>query len=207
MNGTGDMNSVDNKEKQGEVKGSPTETPEATPKPKKTRRKLAIGLGVATVIVVVAGIGFWTWHEQPSFCNAVCHSPMDSYVEGYYSQDDTKLVVAHSAASQTCLNCHEPSIDEQVTELGKWVTGDFKDPLPMQKIGTEEFCARSGCHDTAELAAATENYQGSGRNPHDSHYGDQLDCNSCHHVHRESTLYCGGCHTDMPVPDGWKQTA
>ena len=183
------------------------EAPTTAPKAKKPRRKLAIGAGIAAVLVAVAGIGLFQWHEQPSFCNAVCHSPMDSYVKGYYSQDQALLATAHSEADQTCLNCHEPSIDEQVTELGKWVTGDFKDPLPMQKIGTEEFCARSGCHNMDELAAATDNYQGSGRNPHDSHYGDQLDCNSCHHVHRESTLYCGGCHTDMPVPDDWKQTA
>ena len=35
------------------------------------RNKLAI-VGAVAAVVVVAGIGFFVWHEQPSFCNAFC---------------------------------------------------------------------------------------------------------------------------------------
>ena len=51
---------------------------------RKKSRKGLVALGVAAVVIVAAGTGFWIWHEQPSFCNAVCHTPMDSYVEAYY---------------------------------------------------------------------------------------------------------------------------
>ena len=41
------------------------------------RKKRGIVVGVIVAVIVVAGAGFWVWHEQPSFCNAICHSPMD----------------------------------------------------------------------------------------------------------------------------------
>lgn len=50
------------------------------PAPKKPRRKGWIIAGVVAAVIIVAGAGFWVWHEQPSFCNAICHSPMDYYV-------------------------------------------------------------------------------------------------------------------------------
>ena len=45
--------------------------------PKRKRKKWPITVGVIAVVLVVAGAGFWVWHEQPSFCNAICHTPMD----------------------------------------------------------------------------------------------------------------------------------
>ena len=60
-----------------------------TPQPKRKKTKAAIVVGVIAAIVVVAGVGFSIWHEQPSFCNAICHDPMDPYVEGYYAPDST----------------------------------------------------------------------------------------------------------------------
>ena len=32
---------------------------------------------VVAVVLVCAGGGFYVWHNQPSFCNAICHEPMD----------------------------------------------------------------------------------------------------------------------------------
>ena len=51
--------------------------------PKKKGKKLPIILGVVAVVIVAAGAGFFVWHEQPTFCNAICHTPMDAYVETY----------------------------------------------------------------------------------------------------------------------------
>ena len=45
----------------------------------KNKKKPAIVAGTVAVVLVLAGAGFWVWHEQPSFCNAICHSPMDRH--------------------------------------------------------------------------------------------------------------------------------
>ena len=54
----------------------------AKPAPKCTdkRKRLGITLGCVVAVLVVAGAGFMVWHEQPSFCNAICHDPMDPYL-------------------------------------------------------------------------------------------------------------------------------
>jgi hypothetical protein len=171
------------------------------PRRKRSRKKLWITLGIIAVALVGLFAGGWTWHEQPSFCNAICHQPMDSYVEGYYSGDATLLVAAHEEAGERCLTCHEPTIGEQLAEVGTWVTGAYQDPLPMTKTGTREFCLE--CHDSEEIKVATVNYGGSARNPHDSHYGDALECYTCHRVHRASVMYCNECHKDISGPAGW----
>ena len=102
------------------------------PSPKrKAKRGWIIG-GVVAVVIVVAGAGFWVWHETPSFCNAICHSPMDSYVDTYYSGDQGMLVTAHAEAGNNCLSCHEPVITEQVGEVMKWTSDDY----PMTADGT-----------------------------------------------------------------------
>ena len=41
-------------------------------------RRWPIVVGVVAVVLVAAGAGFWVWHEQPGFCNAICHDPMDA---------------------------------------------------------------------------------------------------------------------------------
>ena len=59
----------------------------AEPAAQKKKKKWPIVVGVVVAVLVVAGAGFWVWHEQPSFCNAICHSPMDKYVETYGAGD------------------------------------------------------------------------------------------------------------------------
>lgn len=175
--------------------------------PKKGRKKWPIVVGVVAAVLIVAGAGFWVWHEQPSFCNAVCHDPMDAYVEGYYS-DPSQMAYTHQTAGTTCLQCHEPKLDEQIGEALVWVRGDFSidEEGKLTTVGVRSdanMCATSGCHDLEEVAAATENWGGEeGVNPHDSHQGYGLDCSSCHTAHGQSYLYCNTCH-DFEVPEGW----
>jgi len=68
-------------EKTAEV--AAVEETEAAPAAKKARKKWPIVVGVVVAVLVVAGAGFWVWHEQPSFCNAICHTPMDPYLPTY----------------------------------------------------------------------------------------------------------------------------
>jgi len=171
-------------------------------KPKKKKlRILLIVLAAVVAIVGAAGIGLLAWHEDPGFCNAICHTPMDPYVEGFYSGDQTLLVTKHAENGEMCLSCHEPTIGQQIDELGVWLTKAFSDPLKPTEIGTEDFCLR--CHDFEEVTASTDNYGGSKRNPHIPHSSDGLECYTCHSMHRESFLFCNYCHRDVPAPIGW----
>ena len=152
-------------------------------------RRWPIVVGVVAVVLVAAGAGFWVWHEQPGFCNAICHDPMDAYVEGYY-EDATLMANAHARADVTCLQCHEAKIEEQVTEGLAWVRGDF---------ATDE----SG-HLTVQGVTADKNWGGeAGVNPHASHQGEAIDCSNCHGAHGASYMYCNTCH-DYDVPAGWE---
>ena len=63
-----------------EAAESPAETME--PKPRKKRKGLVI-LGTIVVVVALAAVGMIAWHNQPSFCGAICHNPMDGYLATY----------------------------------------------------------------------------------------------------------------------------
>lgn len=167
-----------------------------------------VALGVTALVLVVAGCGFWVWHEQPSFCNAVCHVPMDNYVEGYY-QDSTLLSRVHERSDTVCLDCHEAKIDQQVSEGISWIKGDFavddSGSIVANKVTADEkMCTQGTCHDIDQVIAATENWGGKpGVNPHSSHQGTAIDCSNCHGVHESSFMYCNTCH-DYELPQGWQ---
>lgn len=114
-----------------------------SPKKKfKWSMKMSVGLGVIVAVLVVAGAGFWVWHEQPSFCNAICHSPMDAYLPTYESElnepgidkwgnevenTDAMLAPVHRVENETtCLGCHVPVLGEQISEAVNWVTGNYE---------------------------------------------------------------------------------
>ncbi|MDR0514551.1 MAG: cytochrome c3 family protein [Coriobacteriaceae bacterium] len=175
---------------------------EGEPEKKKRRKKKAtIVIAVVVVCVLCAGVGVAVWHEQPSFCNFICHDPMDPYVEGYYSSDEGLLVTAHAQNDTSCLSCHEASFDEQVKEASAWVTGVFYTPLQQRDFANEDFCLRS-CHSKDRIVAALVDYGGTDFNPHASHMGKDITCGSCHRVHGESQMYCNQCH-HAPLPQGW----
>lgn len=161
--------------------------------------KRTIWIIIAVALVAVLGVAGWKWHEQPTFCSAVCHKVMTPYVESWQGGD--MLAATHAKANIKCLDCHEPTISQQLSEVGKYITGNYKTPLPESNIGTKEFCFK--CHGTyAEIAEKTEGYSGKA-NPHDSHEG-ALDCNQCHRVHGQSQLLCAACHGSLELPAGWK---
>ncbi len=70
--------------------GGPEATPQhegesasAAQRAARAKKKWPIVVGCVAAVLVLAGAGFFVWHQQPSFCNAICHVPMDNYVEGY----------------------------------------------------------------------------------------------------------------------------
>lgn len=185
-------------------------------KKKGRSKKPFIVLTTIVVILVLGGVGFSIWHEQPSFCNAICHSPMDNYVEGYNSGDSALLVSKHAQADIVCLQCHESNLSEQITEGVAWLKGDFyvdEEGFVVndddETLATREFCLT--CHDDGdsntgedwgEIVLATAEWGGDeGVNPHSSHNGDEK-CGDCHNAHGTSVMACNQCH-GWDVPDGW----
>jgi hypothetical protein len=185
------------------------------PKKKKSKKVLLIVLIVLVVLIGGGTAGFLVWHEQPTFCNAICHTPMDPYVESYennvsireaQADSGTTLSVTYhktSAQEVNCLDCHVPTIEEQVTEGMKWITGDYEVPLPLMEYDGEKFCLRAECHDgitnREELGQSTADLD---RNPHNNHLG-KIACSQCHRIHEQSIMLCTQCHGDSEVPEGW----
>ncbi|HBT95849.1 MAG TPA: salivary glue protein Sgs-3 [Coriobacteriia bacterium] len=209
---------------------SPEESGSA--KPKRKIKKWPIVTG-ALIVVVAAGIGGFIWHEQPAFCGAICHTPMDAYLATFESEpgvagtdkwgnavENTSgmLSVTHNAHGKTCLNCHEPTIGEQINEGIKWVSGDYVFPLEEHTLTdltaargatADEFCLNDSCHHLAsdgtviktraDLEATTAHLS---RNPHVAQH-QEFDCGTCHKAHRSSVMYCSSCHADSEIPAGW----
>jgi flagellar basal body-associated protein FliL len=207
-------------------------------KPKKKGKGKIVLIIIAALVVVLGGGGagvYFGFHDKPAFCNAVCHTPMDPYVVSYdegtsilpiqaaaqaeaqgTEQPITLSVTLHKESDQAlnCLDCHEPSIGEQVNEAIKWVTGDYTLPLvPFDVVpsatpregqkSAQEFCLRAECHEGVSNMDELKQYMADqSRNPHNSHLGEQA-CSNCHKTHEQSVMVCTQCHNDAPMPEGW----
>lgn len=175
------------------------------------RKRWPIVLGVVAVVLAAAGAGFYAWHQQPSFCaNPVCHDTMNTYVASYESGD--YLARSHAEANVKCLDCHVPTLEEQIGEVQTQFSGNYRLPLKKRDFG-DDFCLRSGCHDRSYLESIvvttddgtkvnphTQTVDASVAQKHDPHHsenGTVLECASCHSMHRESPglQYCyDSCH-------------
>lgn len=203
------------------------EAAEAAPKRKK---KWPIVVGVVVAVLIAAGAGFWVWHEQPSFCNAICHTPMDPYNATFDQALDSEgvdkwgntventssmLCVTHAAEGLACLDCHVPTLGEQISEGMNWISGNYVYPLEERDLeelveargikDSDEFCLNEACHSQTreDLAAATADMK---RNPHVGQHG-KVACSECHKAHRSSVMYCSQCHSDSDLPEGWLTSA
>lgn len=219
---------------------APNAQPMSSGKPRQ-RKKIGVIATVLIAVVAVAGIGLWTWHEQPSFCGAICHTPMDPYLVTYEQTADSKgvdkwgndvedtsalLAVSHKSRNETsCLDCHTPTLGQQMSEGAAWVSGNYEvtanstygvviaekslsDLSEASGSAPEEFCLNAACHaredGTAmtwdDLEKLTISY--GERNPHSNEHGNSI-CSDCHKAHRASIMQCTECHGDVNVPDGW----
>lgn len=100
-----------------------------------------------------------------------CHSEKKNSLRG-----KTPLSHAHMANDVACADCH--------------------DKKPYDLMGSDQ-CRE--CHgqpeEIADLTKTDDVF-----NPHDSpHYGNEVDCDLCHHVHKKSENVCGDCH-DLKKP-------
>ncbi|MDR2109062.1 MAG: hypothetical protein LBP28_06360, partial [Coriobacteriales bacterium] len=137
-------------------------------------KKRTITIAAVAVAILAICVGGWVGHEDPRFC-AICHTPMNNYVEGYYATpgeptldrsgkavaDASALLVStHADAGVTCLDCHTANVSQQMGELGAWVSGEYNYPLgertlvellegahqPIADAQGSNFCLVEGCH-------------------------------------------------------------
>ncbi len=190
-------------------------------------RKMGVAIIVAVVVAIAAGSGLWAWHEQPNFCAAICHVPMDGYLATYEQEPGVEgvdkygetventssmLAVSHRQASgTTCLECHVPTLTEQIAEGVGWIAGNYKFPLDETSLEdlveargapSDSFCMNEDCHGYGRegLVSKTDEYE---INPHDSTQHGELQCSECHKAHRASVMFCAKCHDNAVVPEGW----
>ena len=210
---------------------------EDSPKPRKRNHKGLIILGSVAGIIAIAAVGLLIWHNQPSFCNAICHTPMDPYGDTYFQEvgvagvdkwgnevESTSgmMCVTHRAAGLGCMDCHVPTLSEQVGEGIAWVTGNYEvvgnSTYPAGVLterdltqlvaargldSGDDFCLNPDCHDTDRAGLISLSMEVSRvRNPHSMPHQD-YECSDCHKAHRSSVNQCSGCHADAPIPEGW----
>ncbi len=108
-------------------------------------------------------------------------------------------VSTQSMQMDGCLECHEK---EEISLYGK-ISGShlhlLRGVFCSDCHGTKKIFSLVGtdrclkCHINGQkVASLTDTLD---PNPHDSiHYGQDLDCDLCHHMHKKSELYCNHCH-------------
>ena len=193
-----------------------TSTEEAAPK-KKGKKKWPIVVGVVVVVLIAAGAGFWVWHEQPSFCNAICHTPMDAY-NRTYDQDygvagvdkfgndventGSMLAVSHRAANgATCMSCHVPQLSEQISEGMNWLSGNYEvvetqtgEMIPTERTLEDLVAARGIASEEFCLNEACHANADGSAMTRDDLIAATSDMKRNPHVQQHGAVSCDQCH-------------
>ena len=193
-----------------------TSTEEAAPK-KKGKKKWPIVVGGVVVVLIAAGAGFWVWHEQPSFCNAICHTPMDAYnrtydqemgVEGVDKFGNTvadtsgMLAVTHRVTNgDTCMSCHVPQLSEQITEGMNWLSGNYEvvetqtgELIPTERTLSELVEARGIASEEFCLNEACHANEDGSAMTRDDLIAATSDMKRNPHVQQHGEVSCDQCH-------------
>jgi hypothetical protein len=167
--------------------------------------KSVVLLAVGLLLLAFAGVAvvwghYWDFRvgDPTSESCASCHI-LDTYVNSL--SDDTLLVQRHVQAGYGCVDCHERTLQDQIHETITYLQQDYQVPF-MRAQYSMDTCF--SCHEhtsyeqlawrTMDLGVTDAQARGHAANPHQSpHYSD-LECHSCHRMHRPSVLLCSECH-------------
>ncbi len=175
---------------------------------RRVSKRAKVALVVIVAVFAVSGIGFSQWHETPAFCGAICHDPMDAYVSSYIDgeydvygnkMEDEAQSVAMAAYLHkvdhrtTCLQCHEPTLAEQLSQGVSWLTGDYttagtnaQGQSYLKELTTEELVNGGG--NAASQGGSSDEDTSSQDSSSQSTTGDQFCLKA-------------GCHTDFDKND------
>ncbi len=171
------------------------------------RRILASVALLAIIGVLVVGTGvavtwghFWDFRvgDPTSESCTNCHL-LQNYVDSQH--DESLLVSRHVQKGFGCVDCHETSLERQIHETIAYLKEDYKVPFvraqyPMDTCFT---CHAHTSYDqlawrTTDLGVTDAQASGHSANPHQPPHYSELECNTCHRMHRPSVLLCSECH-------------
>ena len=177
----------------------------------KTSFKHPLTWGVLAIILLVifgGSMAAYEYHGTPQFCGNTCHL-MQSYVDTWTDVEETNyLAASHAKNGVTCLDCHEKTLDQQVSELVTYIHQDYRDPLRRRQFDNS-MCLNchmeENQHQSYEaIATRTADWLVEyNRNPHDPPHYEDLECSTCHRSHRESEILCADCHNMPNLGNGW----
>lgn len=137
---------------------------------------------------------------------ARCH-----VIEPYLDTMDNSnfLVHDHLREGVQCLECHDRSFPEKISETITYLNlnGEFRSPLRRYKYPQEKClsCHAHGSYEqiawiTTDLGVTDDQAGGTFANPHQAHFA-KLECHVCHRMHERSEDFCAECHKyDWDVP-------
>lgn len=171
--------------------------------------KIAHGEKVAAVICLVV---LFTWLFQPPSLDAAEKKSLPVAESGNCAacHDGDSMVPADHVATtgltlSECLSCHEDDDPKLTNTMPLSHTHQLSGVTCAQCHGETtsptdvptDTCVV--CHPVADLVKKVPTDEGT--YTHNSHYGPDLACEVCHHVHKASELYCNECHSyDFIVP-------
>lgn len=172
------------------------------------RRSVALLASIIGVIALVAAVGvtvvwghFWDFRvgNPTSDSCGTCHT-METYVDTLTNGE--MLVSRHAARDIGCVDCHEVDLEQQIHETLAHLQDNYEAPLMRARYENDRCfeCHEHQSYDqlawrTTDLGVSDAQAGGHEANPHQPpHYSD-LECHSCHRMHRPSTLLCWECHT------------
>ena len=130
-------------------------------------------------------------NAQPGDC-AACHAGGKPVLPGDHAPTKTMKL-------DQCLACHPkektPVTDKMPSSHAHMLAGVsckacHGEKPPYDKV---EMKTCTACHATEKLAAAPARDHFL-PNPHNSHYGTEVECSLCHHQHKKSEYMCTQCH-------------
>ncbi len=157
-------------------------------------KKILWAANIVLVLVIVLGLSAAAIiHESdtnPELCRT-CHL-MEAHVDSYLTSNNLDHV--HEQAGVECKECHDYSIEAEITSGIKYITGDYdvvsaSNPELIRRTFSDEMCLK--CHISYEHIADQTDYLV--RNPHLSHWPSPA-CRTCHVSHGEQIDYCSECH-------------
>lgn len=175
---------------------------------RRARRLLVALVAIIGVALIVSGVAvaatwghFWEFRvgDPTSESCASCHV-MEQYATSL--TDSTLLASAHANRDVGCVDCHEYGLEQQLNDTIAYLTSDYVEPFPRTRPANETCfaCHEHGSYDqlarrTADLGVTDPQAKGNDANPHQPPHYTDLECHSCHRMHRESTLLCWECHS------------
>jgi hypothetical protein len=136
--------------------------------------------------------------KDPSYCQG-CHE--DPYYTSWEEEDSYYLAHKHFTLGISCQTCHDRTVSESTGEIVNYITGNYYSTLPEIELPKETCFICHGSYE--EIIPYTDpGVTGAERNPHAGHLGE-LECATCHKMHRDSIDYCSKCHNRVTTEPGW----